>query len=218
MNHHLKLFHAYTTCTRVTLTALEHVGAVYDDELLDMARGEHRAAKFLAINPNGKVPSLLVDGALLTENGSILRWLDSKYPEAGLFPRTFNDIEYATQTSDLFWLSSSLHPYVRAVKVPALWTTGDVAPVRERGTQLFGDALNLLENRLAGRDWWYGNDWSIIDTYMWWACVNAEIGGFDLAPFRAIVDWRARNEAHPSLVRALAREQAALERKRSVAD
>ncbi len=215
MTHHLKLFHAYTACTRVTLTALEHVGVVYDDQLLDMARGEHRAPEFLAINPQGKVPSLLVDGTLLTENGAILRWLDSEYPEAGLFPRTASDIEYARQTGDLFWLSSGWHPYVRAVKVPSMWTTGDIAPVRERGTQLVTGVLRQLEQRLAGRDWWYGSDWSIIDTYLWWACVNAEIGGFDLSSFRAIAEWRARNEAHPSLAQALARERAALERKRS---
>jgi glutathione S-transferase len=215
VKHHLKLFHAYTACTRVTLTALEHVGAIYDDELLDMARAEHRAPEFLAINPQGKVPSLLVDGALLTENGAILRWLDSEYPEAGLFPRTLNDIEYARQTSDLFWLSSGWHPYVRAVKVPSLWTTGDIAPVRERGTQLVAGVLRQLEQRLAGQNWWYGSDWSIIDTYLWWACVNAEIGGFDLSAFGGIADWRARNEAHPALVRALAREKAALGRVRN---
>ncbi len=209
MAHDLKLFHAFTACTRVTLTALEQAGAPYDDHLLDMAKGEHRSAEYLAINPHGKVPALLIDGRLLTENGAILRWLNAEYPSAGLFPQVSSELETARQLSDLLWVSSGWHPYVRAVKVPFMWTTGDHAPVRERGTELVSGVLRQLEQRLDGQDWWYGSQWSIIDTYLWWACINAEIGGFDLAPFAGIAGWRARNEAHPALVRALRREAAA---------
>lgn len=218
MAHDLKLFHAFTACTRVTLTALEQAGVPYDDHLLDMARGEHRSAEYLAINPHGKVPALLVDGRLLTENGAILRWLNAEYPSAGLFPEAGSELETARQLSDLLWVSSGWHPYVRAVKVPFMWTTGDHAPVRERGCELVSGVLRQLEQRLDGQDWWYGSQWSIIDTYLWWACINAEIGGFDLAPFAGITGWRARNEAHPALVRALRREaaaQTALEQKQT---
>lgn len=210
MTHKLKLFHAYTACTRVTLTALEQVGQPYQDHLLDMAQGEHRAPPFLSINPHGKVPTLLVDREVLTENGAILRWLNAEYPEAGLFPRSSNELEQAHQLGDLFWISSGWHPSVRALKAPFMWTTGDSSPVRERGTELVTGYVRQLVQRLAGQDWWYGDAWSIVDTYLWWACINAEIGGFDLSAFPELTGWRARNEAHPALVRALAREQAAL--------
>lgn len=209
MLHDLKLFHAFTACSRVTLTALEQVAVPYADHLLDMAKGEHRSAEYLAINPHGKVPALLVDGRLLTENGAILRWLHGEYPAAGLFPAVASDLAAARQLADLLWVASGWHPYVRAVKVPFMWTTGDPAPVRERGTELVAGVLRQLEARVATQDWWYGEQWSIVDTYLWWACINAEIGGFDLSPFAGIADWRARNEAHPALVRALAREAAA---------
>lgn len=218
MAHDLKLFHAYTACTRVTLTALEQVGVPFDDHLLDMAKGEHRSPEYLAINPHGKVPALLVDGRLLTENGAILQWLNAEYPSAGLFPKAGSELETARQLSDLLWVSSGWHPYVRAVKVPFMWTSGDHAPVRERGVELVSGVLRQLEQRLDRQDWWYGSQWSIVDTYLWWACINAEIGGFDLAPFSGITGWRARNEAHPALVRALRREaaaQAALEQKQT---
>lgn len=218
MAHDLKLFHAFTACTRVTLTALEQAGVDYDDHMLEMAKGEHRGAEYLAINPHGKVPALLVDGRLLTENGAILRWLNAEYPSAGLFPKAGSELETARQLSDLLWVSSGWHPYVRAVKVPFMWTTGDHAPVRQRGTELVSGVLRQLEQRLDGQDWWYGSQWSIVDTYLWWACINAEIGGFDLAPFAGIGGWRARNEAHPALVQALQREaaaQAALEQKQT---
>jgi glutathione S-transferase len=206
----LMLYHAYTACTRVTLTALEQVGAPYVDHMLDMGRGEHRSPDYLALNPQGKVPALLVDGVLLTENLAILSWLSETFPEAGLLPRPADSLARAGVLSDLAWVSSSWHPSVRALKAPFMWTTGDIAPVKEKGGQLLTGLIGLLVRRLDGQDWWYGAQWSIVDTYLWWACINAEIGGFDLSPFTGITGWRARNENHPALVRALAREKAAL--------
>lgn len=211
MKHELTLYHAYTACTRVTLAALEQVGEPYRDRMLDMQKGEHKAPAFLEINPQGKVPALLVDGEVLTENGAILLWLHARYPEAGLLPPAADDFARARHVSDLLWVASAWHPSVRAVKVPFMWTTGDHAPVRERGSQLVTALARTLEQRLADRPWWYGDGWSIVDTYLWWACINAEIGGFDLSAFPGLADWRARNEAHPALVRALARERAAFE-------
>ncbi|WP_160486211.1 glutathione S-transferase family protein [Aurantiacibacter rhizosphaerae] len=209
MSHDLKLFFAYTACTRVTLTALEQVGAPYDAQLVLFEKGEHKSPDYLAVNPAGKVPCLLVDGEPLTENGAILRWLHAEYPDGGLFPAASSNWQRAQQLSVLFWISASWHPYVRAVKMPMAWTTGDIAPVRERGGELISGVLDRLDEELATRRWWFGDEWSIVDTYFWWAYINSEFGGFDLSPWKHIARHRADNEALPQLQRALAKEQAA---------
>jgi len=209
MAHDLKLYHAHTACTRVTLTALETIGEPYEEHMIDFMAGESRTPEYLAISPGGKVPCLLVDGKPLTENGAILRWLHREYPDAGLFPATTNAWDEAQQLSALFWVASGWHPSVRAVKVPFMWTTGDHAPVRERGGELFTALLNQLDAELVDRRWWFGDDWSIVDTYLWWAYINSEFGGFDLSPWKNVARHRADNEAMPQLQRALAREQAA---------
>ncbi len=206
----LKLFHAYTACTRVTLTALEATGADYRDHMIDFMAGENRTPDYLAISPGGKVPCLLVaDGEPLTENGAILRYLHKTFPDAGLFPQARDAWEEAQQLSALFWVSSGWHPSGRAVKVPFMWTTGDVEPVRERGRELFSGLLDQLDAEMAERRWWFGEEWSIVDTYLWWAYINSEFGGFDLSPWKNVARHRADNEAMPQLQRALAREQAA---------
>lgn len=205
----LKLYHAHTACSRVTLTALEQVGVPYDDHMINFRSGENRQPAYRALNPQGKVPCLLVDGRPLTENLAILRWLHATWPQAGLFPPAANAWDEAQQLSVLSWISSAWHPTVRAVKVPMMWTTGEEAPVRERGGQLFSALLDLLDGELAQRRWWFGEDWSIVDTYFWWACINSEFGGFDLSGWTNIARHRADNEAHPALQRALAREAAA---------
>lgn len=204
------IFHAHTACSRVTLTALEQCGIDYEDRLLVMQKGEHKSPDFLALNPDGKVPTMVVNGRSLSENGAILTWLHATWPDAGLFPKATDEWERAQHISDLLWLSSGWHPYVRANKVPFLWTTGDVEPVRERGRELLDGVVAQLEERLADRPWFYGEEWSIIDTYLWWAYINAEFGGYSIEAFPRVQEHRKRNEAHPALERALAREAAAV--------
>nr|WP_240988590.1 glutathione S-transferase N-terminal domain-containing protein [Cupriavidus taiwanensis] len=55
---------------------LEEVGADYALQHIDIAKGESREPAFLAINPMGKIPTLVLDdGTVLTENGAIIAWL-----------------------------------------------------------------------------------------------------------------------------------------------
>ncbi|GGD55650.1 hypothetical protein GRI62_03270 [Erythrobacter arachoides] len=208
----LLLYHAHTACTRVTLTALEATGEAYEDRMLDFRAGENRRPDYLALSPGGKVPCLLANGEHLTENVAILRWLHAEYPDAGLFPPAADAWDEAQQMSALSWIASGWHPSVRAVKVPFLWTKSDTGPVRERGEELVTALCDQLDSDLEQRRWWFGNDWSIVDTYLWWAYTNSEFGGFDLSLWRYIARHRADHEALPQLRRALAREDAAHEK------
>jgi glutathione S-transferase len=54
---------------------------------LDFAKGEHKQPPYLAINPNGAVPTLVDGGFVLTESRSIMQYLATKKPEGGLIPR-----------------------------------------------------------------------------------------------------------------------------------
>lgn len=207
----LVLFHLPGACSRVTMTALEQAGADYVDRIVDLGRGQQHGPEYRAVNPRGKVPALLVDGRLLAENAAILWWLDSAFPEAGLLPAG-DAWARAQQWSDLFWVASVWHPSVRANMMPIRWTTGDPAPVRERGKQLMAPLLARLEQRLAVQPWWYGEAWSILDTYLYWCYTTAEEGEYDLSGLVAIADHRRRAAAHPAFMRALEREAAARER------
>lgn len=204
----LVLYHLPGACSRVTMTALEQVGADYADRAVDLRRGEQRTPEYLAVNRRGKIPALLVDNRLLTENAAILWWLHTENPLAGLLPAV-DAWGQAQQQSDLFWVSSVWHPAVRANMMPIRWTTGDPAPVRTRGKQLMAPLLARLETRLAAQKWWYGDDWSILDTYLYWCYTTAEEGEYDLSGLDRIADHRRRVAEHPAFVRAIAREDAA---------
>ena len=66
--------------------ALHEIGASFERRPVSLARRENRAPEFLALNPECKVPVLLVDGTPLTEVAAILFYLGRRFPAAGLLP------------------------------------------------------------------------------------------------------------------------------------
>ena len=189
------------------MVALETIGVPYKDEVINLKAGDQKKPAYRTTNPRGKVPALLVDGRLLTENAAILLWLNATWPEAGLLPRVEGPFANADQSSDLIWISSVWHPYVRANLRPNLWTTGDEEPVRARGKQLINPLIEQLDARLATSPWYYGNVWSIVDTYLYWCYTRAEKGGFSLDDFSHIADHRSAQEDMPAFKAAIARER-----------
>ena len=89
--------------------ALHEIGLPFEARPLSFTKGQTREPAFLAINPEGKVPTLLIDGRPLTEVAAILYYLARRHPEAGLWPD--DDIEAQAQTlSWMSYIASTLHP------------------------------------------------------------------------------------------------------------
>ncbi|TDH64150.1 glutathione S-transferase family protein [Dankookia rubra] len=82
----ITLFHSPNTRSSGTLVLLEELGAPYALQVLDMKAGENRQPAYLAVNPMGKVPAILDDGALVTEQVAVFIHLADRFPEAGLAP------------------------------------------------------------------------------------------------------------------------------------
>ena len=203
----MKLYHMPGACSRVTLNALEEIGLEYEDQALDLSKGDQRSPAFLAVNPRGKIPALLVDGQLI----AILLYLIDQYPDAGLLPKSNDPIFRAQCISDLIWCSATVHPVVRSVRMPIRMTDGDPAGVFTKGMELMLPIVQAIDNRLAQGDWWFGEKWSIVDTYLYWNYDTAASGGFDLSPYPVILDHAKRVRARTGFQCALAREQAAVE-------
>src|SRR5258707_9695546 len=74
-----------------THIALHEVGAQFDARPLSFSKKENKTPEFLALNPEGKVPTMSIDGHVLTEVAGSLFYLARRFPEAGLLPA--GDIE-----------------------------------------------------------------------------------------------------------------------------
>src|SRR6266566_1370652 len=79
----LTLYHAVPSRSMITRWMLEEVGEPYDVHLLNLAKGDNRAAEHLAVNPMGKVPALRHGDVVITENAAICTYLAD--PRRGVY-------------------------------------------------------------------------------------------------------------------------------------
>ena len=136
--------------------ALHEVGAPFESHHISLAKNEHRAPAYLAINPEGKVPALLIDGRLLTEVAGILFYLARRYPEANLLPA--GDIEAEAQA--VSWMS---------------FIAATVHPARARGLDYAMGVYKLADQRLGKQEWAIGR-YSIADIHLFrlfWRFANS---------------------------------------------
>ena len=80
------LFYAPRTRASSVLTLLEELDVPYELRVLNFQLGEQRKPAYLAVNPLGKVPAIVHNGALVTELGAIFIYLADAFPQKGLAP------------------------------------------------------------------------------------------------------------------------------------
>ena len=203
----IQLYMAPGTCARVPCIALEEAGAEFESVLIRFMRGEHKSPDFKTLNPKGKVPTLVVDGEPLTENLAIITYLNLRYPDANLMPQPQDELDGVRQLADLSFCSSTLHPIVSRIRLPHFFAAEDAArSVWEKACDSMNEYFALVDDRLSTQPWWYGDDWSAMDAYLYWVFWRCEGADYDVNPYPNFVEHAARMEARPATQRALARE------------
>ena len=126
--------------------ALHEIGVKFESHPLSFARKDTRAPDYLAINPAGKVPTLLVDGRPLTEVAGILFYLARRFPKASLLPT--DNIEAEAQiVSWMSFIASTIHP------------------ARRQGIEHARSVYHVAEKKLGHREWAVGQ-YSIADIHL----------------------------------------------------
>lgn len=82
----IKLYFAPQSRALRALWLLEELNVPYEMESLNLQANDHKSAKFLAMNPMGKVPTIEVNDKVVWETPAIIEHLTDLYPEAGLAP------------------------------------------------------------------------------------------------------------------------------------
>ena len=93
------------------------------------------------------------------------------------------------------------------IRMPQFFATEDAArSVWEKGCEAMTEYFGLVNDRLSGQPWWYGDTWSVIDAYLYWIYWRCEGADYDVGPFAYFSAHAARMEERPSTQRALALE------------
>lgn len=82
----ITFFHAPNSRSGGTRALLEELGVTFDMHVLNFKSAQQRQPEYLAVNPMGKVPAILHEGALITEQPAVFIYLADLYPEAKLAP------------------------------------------------------------------------------------------------------------------------------------
>jgi glutathione S-transferase len=187
------LFHRPNTRSTGAFSLLEELGVPYDLKVL--TADEQRQPAYLAINPMGKVPAVLHDGALVTEQPAVYLYLADLYPDAGLAPKIGDPLR-GPYLRWMVYYGSSFEPALvdRSMK-------RDPAP---RGTSPYGDfdtMFSTLDHQLAKGPWILGERFTAADVL--WGIALAWTTGFKLVPETpAVKAYIARVNSRPAIARA----------------
>lgn len=177
---------------------LSQLGVPFERVEMDIFQGATRAPEFLALNPNGRIPTLrLEDGSHLAESNAILYYLAEG---SAIWPA-----ERKARAETLQWLffeQYSHEPYIAVLRFWAHLPELTAQQEAERpGRKARGEeALAVMEQHLEGRGFFVGERYGIADIALYAYTHVAEEGGFDLAPYPAVRSWLARVAAQPDHV------------------
>jgi glutathione S-transferase len=152
----LTFYFAPGTSSMAPHIALHEVGVPFEARPLSFETNEQREPPFRAINPEGKVPALVIDGRPLTEVAAILFYLARRFPESALLPK--DDIEAEAQV--ISWMS---------------FIASTVHPARRQGLDRAKTIYRIADERLGAREWAVGR-YSIADIHLfrlYWRFFNS---------------------------------------------
>jgi glutathione S-transferase len=197
----MKLYYMPGACSLAA-----HIVAKESDISPELVRVDGKTRKtesgedYLAINPNGYVPALVLDdGGILTEVQVILQFLADQKPDTGLIPAG-GMARYRVQQW-LSFVSSELHKSFGIFFKP--WATDEAkAGFRE----IIARRLGHADASLAGRPFLTGDRFTVADAYLWTVLRWSGLAGVDLDPYGNLRAFSARVAERPAVAATLREE------------
>ncbi len=212
----IELYFAPGACSFVPHVGLEAIKAATGEDfkpnLVKLHKDEQKTPEYLALNPNGQVPVLVVDGKPLNQIVAICEFLDRRYPKVGLLPT--DSWQRAQALSQLAWLNNTVHPTFTHWFRPYQYAESEAAQAELKGRAVaqFRERLERIQEwSKAAKPYWFGDQVSFHDAY---AFTLLRWGGFlgidpdSLPAYRAYIE---RVLQAPPVAAALERERVKLD-------
>ncbi|MFL9581947.1 glutathione S-transferase family protein [Stenotrophomonas sp. AB1(2024)] len=191
-------WHPMSSATPVAC-ALAELGVAHDRVRIDIRNGEQRMPEYLAINPNGKVPCLVVDGTPIFEGLAIHLWLGDRFGVArGLWPASGTP----ERLQALSWCAWAYVTYAAVINRLMLATVP--GPLRDAvqaaaAGEGAAELLALLEARLGGQPWMLGDQYSLVDLVVAQVVGYGTYVGARVDAYPAVAAWLAQVQARPAM-------------------
>ncbi|MDP2356393.1 MAG: maleylacetoacetate isomerase [Beijerinckiaceae bacterium] len=174
-----------------------------------LRKNEHKAADYLAVNPQGLVPTLFTDsGEALTQSIAILEWLDETHPTPSFLPK--DPLQRARVRAFALAIACDVHPVQNLGVLNKLKAYGlDEAKANQWAKETNYDGLAACELMLAKEKgpFCFGAEPTLADICLVPQLVNARRFGADVSGFKRILEAEAACLAHPAFAAAAPEKQ-----------
>jgi maleylpyruvate isomerase len=184
--------------------ALNLKGVAYDQAPHDLRQGEQKSADYLALNPQGMVPALEIDGQVLIQSPAILEWLEETHPQPPLLPGDAKD--RATVRAMAALIGCDIHPLNNLRVLGSLRRdfNADQATVDAWAARWIAPGFDALETLVErhGAGWSFGDAPTLADCYLIPQFYSARRFNIDLTPWPTLLAVEERALAHPAFAAA----------------
>lgn len=171
-------------------------GEQWDEQRVDLLKGDHKSAAHLALNPQGLVPVLEIDGHSFTQSLAQIEYLDETR-KLGLLPD--DPAERAKVRALAYAVAMEIHPVCNlgVAKWVVAQSNGHIT-IEDWMRHFIQDGLSAYEQMVAASDYSYGNSVTIADVCLMPQLYNAERWGVDLDQFPKISRIKSTLETIPA--------------------
>jgi glutathione S-transferase len=195
----MKLYFFETLNPRKACAVARHLNSPVEFIRVDLGKGEHKTPAYLALNPNGKVPTLQDGDLRIWESNAIMCHL-AKRAGSSLWPGEDAQIEM------LRWLSWNAEHFTRHagslyfqhIIKPNLIKAAPDAKAVEEATGFFRQFAGVLNDHLRGRKYLLGDTLTVTDFAVAVTLPYAENAKIPVADFPEVQRWHARLEELPA--------------------
>ncbi len=200
----MKFYYAPATCSLASHIALEEAGAEYEAVRVDFKINQQQSPDYLALNPKGRVPTLVTDRGILSETPAILAYIAQTHRAAELAPI---DDPFAFGEVQAFnsYLCSTVH-VGHAHRVRGGRWSDDAAALEAMKAKVaknMSDYFGVIENRMFRGPWVMGEKFSIGDPYLFTIADWLEGDGVDIKKFPGVAGHFERMKARPAVQKVL---------------
>ena len=196
-----------SSATRV-FWALEELGLPYEKVKVDLAAGDQKKPAFLAVNPHGKVPALVIDGVPMFESLAMLIFLGERFGVARNLWLPHDHPEYPAALAWMTWgtvsFSTNVFRYLlnTSGRFPKEAQNAAAAEASQRDVHA---NLAALEQHLAGREYVVADRFTLVDLSIAGFIPFATRSGVaDMSAYPNLGAWTGRCTARPDLAVAMA--------------
>jgi glutathione S-transferase len=212
----IELYFAPGACSFVPHAGLEAIKAAtgkdFKPNLVKLHKGENRTPEYLAMNPNGQVPVLVVDGKPLNQIVAICDYLDRRFPQAGLLPA--EPWAHAQAMSQLAWFNNTVHSTFTRWFRTAYFAESAAAQAEVKGlaaVQFRAHLERIQEWSKAAAPYWFGARAGFHDAYAFTLLRWGGYAGIDPDTLPAYKAYVERVVQAPPIAAALERERVKLD-------